>query len=132
MSSSIFLHFKVSIIQPGNFGQATNIVRMKTSFDIWEKFDDERKQTFNRQYIELANEYFASTCRMGFKNADPVINAMLHAVTSAQPKYRYLLVSAMDTFFFQLFPFLPTVLTDAVFSLSSLYAKRKEMLYAKQ
>ncbi|GAA6224203.1 D-beta-hydroxybutyrate dehydrogenase, mitochondrial-like [Lates japonicus] len=122
---------KVSIIQPGNFGRATNILRMKSAFDIWEKLDDERKQTFNHQYIELANEYFMSTCKSGFKDANLVINAMLHAVMSAQPKYRYLLVSAMDRFFFQLFPFLPTVLTDAVFSLSSMYAKRKEMLYVK-
>lgn len=104
---------------------------MKTAFDIWEKLDDERKQIFNRQYVELANEYFLSTCKMGFKNADLVINAMLHAIMSPQPKYRYLLVSAVDSFFFRLVPFLPTVLTDAVFSLSSIYAKRKEMLYKK-
>ncbi|XP_019126683.2 D-beta-hydroxybutyrate dehydrogenase, mitochondrial [Larimichthys crocea] len=121
---------KVSIIQPGNFGRATNIVKMKTSSDIWEKLDEDRKHTFNRQYIDLANEYFMSTCNSGFKNSNMVIDAMLHAVTSAQPKRRYLLVSVMDRFFFQLFPFLPTVLTDAVFSLSPMYAKRKEMLYA--
>ncbi|TDG96103.1 hypothetical protein EPR50_G00236100 [Perca flavescens] len=123
---------KVSIIQPGNFGQATNILKVKTGLDIWEKLDDERKLIFSQQYIELANEYFMSTCSSGFKNADMVIDAMLHAVTSARPKRRYLLVSAADRFFFQLFPFLPTALTDAVFSLSSMYAKRKEMLYVKQ
>ncbi|KAE8278269.1 D-beta-hydroxybutyrate dehydrogenase, mitochondrial [Larimichthys crocea] len=122
---------KVSIIQPGNFGRATNIVKMKTSSDIWEKLDEDRKHTFNRQYIDLANEYFMSTCNSGFKNSNMVIDAMLHAVTSARPKRKYLLVSAMDRFFFQLFPFLPTVLTDAVFSLSPMYAKRKEMLYSK-
>ncbi|XP_067439505.1 D-beta-hydroxybutyrate dehydrogenase, mitochondrial isoform X1 [Thunnus thynnus] len=122
---------KVSIIQPGNFGRATNILRMKTASDIWEKLDDERKQTFNRQYIELASEYFVSSCKAGFKEADVVIDAMMHAVTSAQPKSRYLLVSAMDRFFFQLFPFLPTGLADAVFSLSPMYTKRKEMLYSK-
>ncbi|KAK9533226.1 hypothetical protein VZT92_008361 [Zoarces viviparus] len=122
---------KVSIIQPGNFGQATSIVKMKTSLDIWEKLDDERKQIFNRQYIDLANEYFTTTCRSGSKNGDVVIDAMLHSITSAQPKYRYLLASATDTFFFRLFPFLPTVVTDAVFSFSSMYAKRREMLYAE-
>ncbi|XP_070712002.1 D-beta-hydroxybutyrate dehydrogenase, mitochondrial [Pempheris klunzingeri] len=122
---------KVSIIQPGNFGQATNIMKVKTGSDVWEKLDDEQKQVFNRQYVELANEYFLSTCKTGFKKAELVINAMLHAVTSAQPRYRYLLVSTVDMFFFRLFPFLPTVLTDAVFSLSPMYAKRKEMLYAK-
>ncbi|XP_023282853.1 D-beta-hydroxybutyrate dehydrogenase, mitochondrial-like [Seriola lalandi dorsalis] len=122
---------KVSIIQPGNFGIATNILKMKTGLDIWEKIHKNRRQIFNRQYIELANEYFLSMCKGGFKDAGMVIDALLHAVMSAQPKHRYLLVSVMDRFFFQLFPFLPTVLTDAVFSLSSMYAKRKEMLYAK-
>ncbi|XP_034534119.1 D-beta-hydroxybutyrate dehydrogenase, mitochondrial [Notolabrus celidotus] len=122
---------KVSIIQPGNFGQATNIVKLKTAYDIWERLDEDRKQRFNQQYIKLANEYFLSTCRSGFKNADLVINAMLHAVTSAKPKYRYLLVSSMDMCFFKVFPYLPTALTDAVFTLSSMYTKRKEMLYAK-
>ncbi|XP_034720600.1 D-beta-hydroxybutyrate dehydrogenase, mitochondrial [Etheostoma cragini] len=123
---------KVSIIQPGNFGRATNILKMKTASDIWEKLDGERKLIFNRQYMELANEYFLSTCSSGFKNADMVIDAMLHAITSARPRRRYLLVSARDAVFFRLLPFLPGALTDAVFSLSSVYAKRKEMLYAKK
>ncbi|XP_077427229.1 D-beta-hydroxybutyrate dehydrogenase, mitochondrial-like isoform X1 [Vanacampus margaritifer] len=122
---------KVSIIQPGNFGQATNIVKMKTVSDIWRKFDDERKQIFNQHYIKLAIEYFVSTCKMGFTNADKVINAMLHALTAPRPKRRYMVVSATDRVFFQLYPFLPTALTDSIFSLSSIYAKRKEMLYVK-
>nr|XP_061802691.1 D-beta-hydroxybutyrate dehydrogenase, mitochondrial-like [Nerophis lumbriciformis] len=122
---------KVSIIQPGNFGQATNIVKMKTVSDIWAKFDEERKQIFNKGYIELAIEYFVSTCKTGFTNPDKVINAMLHALTAPHPKRRYMVVSAMDRVFFQLYPFLPTALTDSVFSLSSIYDKRKEMLYVK-
>ncbi|KAM9820360.1 D-beta-hydroxybutyrate dehydrogenase, mitochondrial [Neosynchiropus ocellatus] len=120
---------KVSIIQPGNFGQATNIVKLKTATNIWENLDEERKKIFNQQYMELANQYFLSNCRSGFKDPDRVIDAMLHAITDAQPKYRYLLVSALDRVFFQLFPCLPTFLTDAVFSLSPMYNKRKEMLY---
>ncbi|XP_061632449.1 D-beta-hydroxybutyrate dehydrogenase, mitochondrial [Phyllopteryx taeniolatus] len=122
---------KVSIIQPGNFCQATNIVKMKTLSDIWIKFDDERKQIFNQAYIELAIEYFVSTCKMGFSNADKVITAMLHALTAPRPRHRYMVVSIMDRVCFQLYLFLPTALTDSVFSLSSMYAKRKEMLYVK-
>nr|XP_043906254.1 retinol dehydrogenase 7 [Solea senegalensis] len=122
---------KVSIIQPGNFGQATNILRIKSGLDIWEKLDNEQKQIFNQQYFELASEYFMSTCKKGFKDTTLVIDAMLHAITSSQPKYRYLLASVMDRFFFKLYPFMPTVLTDAMFSLSSMYAKRRDMLYAK-
>ncbi|KAM4560007.1 D-beta-hydroxybutyrate dehydrogenase, mitochondrial [Odontesthes bonariensis] len=122
---------KVSIIQPGNFASATNIVKMKTGSDIWEKLDDEQKRIFNRQYFELATEYFSSTCSLGFKHAEPVVKAMLHALTSARPKHRYLLVSVVDMLFFRLFQLLPSILTDAVFSLSSMYTKRQEMLYAK-
>uniref|UniRef100_A0A8D3BXA5 Uncharacterized protein n=1 Tax=Scophthalmus maximus TaxID=52904 RepID=A0A8D3BXA5_SCOMX len=76
---------KVSIIQPGNFGQATNILRMKSGLDIWEKLDEERKQIFNRQYLELASEYFMLTCKAGFKDTTMVIDAMLHAVTFFSP-----------------------------------------------
>ncbi|KAM3857084.1 D-beta-hydroxybutyrate dehydrogenase, mitochondrial [Diretmus argenteus] len=90
---------KVSIIQPGHFGRATNILRMKT---------DEQKQVFNRQYTELATEYFMSTCNAGFKNTDVVVNAMLDAITSPKPKYRYLLLSKVDLFLFKAFPYLPT------------------------
>ncbi|XP_037123696.1 D-beta-hydroxybutyrate dehydrogenase, mitochondrial [Syngnathus acus] len=122
---------KVSIIQPGNFGQATNIVKMKTQNDIWNKLDDERKQIFNRDYIELAINYFISTCKMGFTSPDKVVAAMLDALTAPRPKPRYMIVSAMDRVFFQLLPFLPSALTDSVFSLSSMYTKRKEMLYVK-
>lgn len=122
---------KVSIIQPGNFGRATNIVKMKTGLDVWEKLDNDRKQTFSQQYMQLACDYFLSTCTAGFKDPDMVIDAMLDALTSVRPKHRYLLVSMTDMLFFKLYPFLPTVLTDAVFRLSPMYAKRKEMLYAQ-
>ncbi|XP_029931202.1 D-beta-hydroxybutyrate dehydrogenase, mitochondrial-like [Myripristis murdjan] len=122
---------EVSIIQPGNFGQATNIVRMKMAQDIWTKLDEEHKQMFNQSYIELANDYFTSTCKAGFKNADSVVDAMVHAITSPRPKYRYLLVSTTDMFFFKAFPYLPTFLADAVFSLSPMYNKRKAMLYSQ-
>ena len=81
--------------------------------------------------MELANDYFLSMCKTGFKSPALVVDALEHAITSARPKTRYLLVSAFDMFFFRLFPFLPSALSDAVFSLSAMYAKRREMLYAK-
>lgn len=104
---------------------------MKTSSDIWDKLDEEKKRIFGREYIDLASDYFTSTCRAGFKDAEPVVAAMLHAITSAHPKHRYLLVSIAEMFFFKIFPFLPSMLADAIFPLSSMYARRKEMLYAK-
>lgn len=122
---------KVSIIQPGNFGQATNIVKVKTGAEIWARMDEERRHTFNRQYIELANQYFTSTCCSGSASAEPVIQAMVHAVTSAHPRYRYLLVPPTEMIFFGLLPFLPTALTDAIFSLSSMYSTRYRLLYAQ-
>ncbi|XP_023817412.1 D-beta-hydroxybutyrate dehydrogenase, mitochondrial isoform X1 [Oryzias latipes] len=119
----------VSIIQPGNFAGATNILKTKTASDIWAKLDDDRKVVFNRRYVELANDYFKSTCKTGFKTAEPVVTAMLHALTSTRPKSRYLLVSALDKVFFKLYPLLPTVFADSVFSFSSMYKTRKQMLF---
>ncbi|KAM6973291.1 D-beta-hydroxybutyrate dehydrogenase, mitochondrial [Aplochiton taeniatus] len=122
---------KVSIIQPGNFGAATSIIRMKTATDIWEKLKDGRKKIFNEKYIELANDYFMSTCRSGFKDSSLVIDAMMHAITAHGPKHRYLLVAKTDMLFFYLIPYLPTFVTDAIFTLSPMYKKRQEMLFLK-
>uniref|UniRef100_A0A3B4BDZ6 Uncharacterized protein n=1 Tax=Periophthalmus magnuspinnatus TaxID=409849 RepID=A0A3B4BDZ6_9GOBI len=122
---------KVSIIQPGNFGQATNIVKVRTGADIWDRLDEERKRMFNRQYIDLANEYFTSTCRLGSGSTEPVVLAMVHALTSTRPRRRYLLVPPTELPFFKLLPLLPSVLTDALFSLSSMYSTRRQMLYAQ-
>lgn len=124
-----FLFLQVSIIQPGNFGIATNILPKRTPQDIWDDFDEARKLTFNQKYIEMACEYFNSLCTSGFKDCSMVINAMLHALTAPKPQTRYLLVSWRDMFFFYICPFLPTFITDSVFHVSSMYHKRKEMLY---
>lgn len=121
---------KVSIIQPGNFGKATNIVKMKTSAEIWAQLDEERKHTFNRQYIDLANQFFTSATRSGSSSAEPVIQAMVHALTSASPRSRYLVVPPTAMIIFRLLPFLPTALTDAIFYLSSFYNTRRKLLYA--
>ncbi|XP_052002033.1 D-beta-hydroxybutyrate dehydrogenase, mitochondrial [Xyrauchen texanus] len=121
---------KVSIIQPGNFGSATNIQSKKTSQDIWDEFDGARKRIFSQNYIEIACDYFQSMCSLGFKDCTMVIDAMLHALTAPKPQTRYLLVSSVDMLFFYTFPYLPTYITDAVFNLSSMYHKRKEMLYS--
>lgn len=123
--------FQVSIIQPGNFGRATNILKTIVSCsDIWEKLDEEKQQIFNRHYIRLASKYFASACNSGFQSSSMVTEAMLHAITSSRPKHRYLLVSSTQRPFFQLLPFLPTGLTDGIFSFSHIYAKRRAMLYS--
>lgn len=121
---------EVSIIQPGNFGAATNILHKKTPQDIWEEFDDARKLMFNPKYIGVACEYFHSLCSSGFKDCTMVINAMLHALTAPKPQSRYLLVSWTDMLFFYIFPILPTYITDSVFYMSSMYHKRKVMLYS--
>lgn len=120
---------QVSIIQPGNFGRATNIIPAKTPSDIWDKLDEEKKKVFNQRYIRLAHDYFASSCRSGFQSADPVVEAMTHAVVSAWPRRRYLLASPAERFFFGLLPLLPTSLSDSIFTLSPMYARRRELLY---
>lgn len=120
---------QVSIIQPGNFGRATNIIPAKTPSDIWDKLDEEKKKVFNQRYIRLAHNYFASTCRSGFQSSEPVVDAMMHALVSARPRHRYLLVSPAERFFFSLLPLLPSSLSDSIFTLSSMYACRRELLY---
>ncbi|TNN21808.1 D-beta-hydroxybutyrate dehydrogenase, mitochondrial [Liparis tanakae] len=123
---------KVSVVQPGNFGRSTSILKEKSTAAVWEKLGAERRALFSRRYVDLANRYYAASCRAGSKDGAVVVDAMLHAVTAARPRYRYLLASAADTFFFTLLQFLPTALTDAVMTCSSMYATRAATLYAAQ
>ncbi|CAB1330727.1 unnamed protein product [Coregonus sp. 'balchen'] len=108
-------------------------VKVKKSLgtEIWEKLDEEHQQMFNRQYVDLANDYHMSTCMAGNQDSSLVIDAMVDALTADRPKRRYLLVSKLDMLFFYAFPYLPTCVTDAVFYLSPMYNKRKAMLYSK-
>lgn len=98
--------------------------------DVWDKLDKEKQQIFNRHYVNLASSFFISACRSGFQTCNLVMEAMLHAITAPEPRHRYLLVSTWERPFFQLLPLLPSSLTDAIFSFTSIYAKRKEMLYS--
>ncbi|KPP78808.1 hypothetical protein Z043_101670 [Scleropages formosus] len=121
---------KVSLIQPGNFGPATNIVKEKTTQEIWDKLDENQQKMFNKEYIELANEYFSATCKEGLKDVNIVTDALVDALTSTKPKFRYLLVNRVDKVFFTMLPYLPTFLSDTIFSLSPMFSKRKMMLYS--
>ncbi|XP_036398807.1 D-beta-hydroxybutyrate dehydrogenase, mitochondrial [Megalops cyprinoides] len=123
---------KICIIRPGNFGPATKIVKEKTATEIWDKLDEDRKTMFNRRYIEIANEYYKSLCKEGSKDSSMVIEAMADAITSPRPKFRYLLTNKMDAVFFYAYPYLPTFVSDAVFSLSPFYHKRKSMLFSRK
>ncbi|MBN3296064.1 BDH protein, partial [Amia calva] len=120
---------KVSIIQPGNFGSVTNILKEKTADEIWNKFDEAQRQTFNRQYIELVSEYINTQLKDGVKDINLVIDVMVDALVSPRPKTRYLVTTLFDKVFFCSFPYLPTYLADTVFTLSDMYRKRKQLLY---
>ena len=61
-----------------------------------------------------------------------VVDALLHAVSSPRPQYRYLLASRLDSLFFSWYPLLPTAVSDGIFALSPMYARRRKMLYSKQ
>uniref|UniRef100_A0A8C6TJK8 Zgc:113142 n=1 Tax=Neogobius melanostomus TaxID=47308 RepID=A0A8C6TJK8_9GOBI len=89
------------------------------------------KVSIIQSYIELANQYFTSSCRSGSGSAAPVVQAMVHALTSARPRSRYLLVPPTELILFRLLPLLPTALTDAFFSLSSMYSTRRRLLYTQ-
>ncbi|XP_015213190.2 D-beta-hydroxybutyrate dehydrogenase, mitochondrial [Lepisosteus oculatus] len=123
---------KVSIIQPGNFGSVTNILQEKMAEDIWNRFDEEQKQTFNRQYIELVTEYATKLRREGIQDINMVIDAMVDALTSRRPKTRYLVVNMFEKVLFYAFPYWPTFLADAVFSLGDMYQKRKLLLFSPE
>ena len=122
---------QVCIVQPGNFGSATNIVRTKTGQDVWEKLDDERRRVFSRRYVDRMAECAAAAAKGGSTDVDAVVDAMRDAVVSGRPRSRYLVASSVgEAVLLHVSPYLPTRLADAILNRSPIFAVRKAMLHS--
>lgn len=121
---------KVCIIEPGNFAGATNIQREKTADEIWNKFDDEQKKRLNRKIVEYCCHQVNKHLKNGNKNSDPVIDAIIDALTSPSPKARYLVGNVYEKICVCLFTHSPTFITDALIKWDELYQKKRSLLLA--
>ncbi|MGH0149173.1 UNVERIFIED_CONTAM: hypothetical protein FKN15_062838, partial [Acipenser sinensis] len=67
---------KVCIIDPGNFGSVTKVLREKAAEEIWNQFNDEHKKMFNQEYLHIITDYVNIQLRAGNKNINLVTDAM--------------------------------------------------------
>ncbi|KAK1170222.1 hypothetical protein AOXY_G7024 [Acipenser oxyrinchus oxyrinchus] len=123
---------KVCIIEPGNFGSVTKVLREKAAEEIWNQFNDEHKKMFNQEYLHIITDYVNTQLRAGNKNINLVTDAMVDALVSPTPNTRYLVDNRMNKIFFFMFPYLPTCVADSFFACSGIYRKRKSMLFSEQ
>lgn len=117
---------KVVVIEPGNFGGATGCInelgikRIKAEYEeMWKQASPQVKEIFNQKYLDStlrATEECASTTH---PTLTPVIDAMIEAVTSVDPEYRYLIDGSNRLFdkycvLIRLKPFLPDRLFESL------------------
>ncbi|XP_072020798.1 D-beta-hydroxybutyrate dehydrogenase, mitochondrial-like [Amphiura filiformis] len=88
---------KVAIIEPGHYGWTTRVSQFLNSDknradDIWQGMDDIAKQDYGRPYVDSIIDTYSRTQRVGsYADNTPVIDAMLDAILSKQPKHRYVI-----------------------------------------
>lgn len=128
---------KVAIIEPGMYGGNTNLHsdhnanrHFRQIEKFWDHTDSEVKNAYTKQYMKDQIDILLETReKMAAKSPDGVINAVLDAVTSSHPKYRYLVhggpfpidpSAALAT----VYPYLPEYVTDWFICRVSGHAKK--------
>nr|XP_022329706.1 D-beta-hydroxybutyrate dehydrogenase, mitochondrial-like isoform X2 [Crassostrea virginica] len=88
---------KVSIVEPGNFGGLTGIVRdqnlerlMSEMEKMWESADEEVQEAYGREHLEEQFTGLHKASQNCAPNMGPVLRALEDALTSETPAIRYL------------------------------------------
>ncbi|XP_069464404.1 short-chain dehydrogenase/reductase family 9C member 7-like [Ambystoma mexicanum] len=107
---------KVSIIEPGNYSQATNIQMQKPPEVIWNELSEEVKAIYSKEYVQEVTELVNDNLRKGSSKGYEVIDAIVEALTSASPRARYMVASMKEKIIVFLFCICPTSWLDALLS----------------
>ncbi|NXA10254.1 RDH16 dehydrogenase, partial [Sapayoa aenigma] len=109
---------KVSVIEPGYFKtMITNIGNLEKNFlSVWEKLPEEIKASYGEGYLKQFVASLQMTQKSYSSNLSLVTNCMEHALTSLHPRTRYSAGWDAKLLYIPL-SYLPSALTDAVFSL---------------
>ncbi|XP_070570796.1 D-beta-hydroxybutyrate dehydrogenase, mitochondrial-like [Ptychodera flava] len=113
---------KVSIVEPGPYAKATKIgLNLWEEFErssnaLWDNVDDSIKRQYGKAYFDSHIDWWKSALADTYDDGTPVVDAMVHAVWSINPKHRYLIGGFFNT---KLTAFimnvLPSYLTDKIF-----------------
>ena len=80
------------LVEPTNFTGSTNVGdNVLIEQDIWDNMDEKTREYYGREYIKkFAAKMKTHVMNNPNKDRTPVVDAMVDAVTSANPKHRYL------------------------------------------
>uniref|UniRef100_UPI00398E598B D-beta-hydroxybutyrate dehydrogenase, mitochondrial n=1 Tax=Pristiophorus japonicus TaxID=55135 RepID=UPI00398E598B len=119
---------KVSIIEPGNYTFATNILQVKTTEEVWNKLKDSLKSIYGREYIQLCIDSLHETINTSSRNPVDVTDTIVEALISPSPKIRYLVATLVERAIIFMCVHFPTWFTDVVFSYSKGQRKRNKLV----
>ncbi|XP_068931459.1 short-chain dehydrogenase/reductase family 9C member 7-like [Petaurus breviceps papuanus] len=103
---------KVSLIEPGNYAPATNIVKLCSVEEYWNKFDEETKTSYSKEYVQLFANNVNKVLKRGRHDSKEVIDAILDALLNQQPKRRYLVATFEEKCLVYAFYYLPASVID--------------------
>ncbi|XP_077988237.1 D-beta-hydroxybutyrate dehydrogenase, mitochondrial-like [Glandiceps talaboti] len=112
----------VCLVEPGPYARATSIGLnkweefKKSSYQLWDSLDDKVKRHYGKEYFDSHMQFWKNALDDTSDDGTPVVNAMVHAVWSLDPKHRYLIGGFFDTWVkAYMFRFLPSFITDQLF-----------------
>ncbi|KAJ1156578.1 hypothetical protein NDU88_009296 [Pleurodeles waltl] len=108
---------QVSIIEPGNYSQVTNIQLQKPAEAIWNGLSEEMKEIYSKEYVKELTDFVNAKLREGSDKAHEVIDAIVEALTSATPRARYMVATVKEKILVFIFNICPTSWLDALLSL---------------
>ncbi|XP_046656671.1 D-beta-hydroxybutyrate dehydrogenase, mitochondrial-like isoform X2 [Daphnia pulicaria] len=111
------LKVKVSLIEPGNFMSAVNIVAGKDGSNartrqMWNQLSDSVKQDYGEESLSRQTRLWEAFLNLAERDIGCVINAMSDALCRLFPKYRYFEANLFDRTMACCIQFLPTFLSN--------------------
>lgn len=111
-------HFGVTvhIIEPGMFKTSITDAEKNIQYlkKMWENLDADTKECYGVEFYEQAKVTLRDILQLGSPNIYKVVDAMAHAVTSTQPKLRYV-VGWDHKIVWRTLSFLPSEIQDLVY-----------------
>ncbi|XP_043843493.1 short-chain dehydrogenase/reductase family 9C member 7-like [Dromiciops gliroides] len=110
---------KVSLIEPGNYSPATSLLKLYDVEKYWNKFDEETKASYSKEYLQLFANRVNRKLKNGKHDSKEVIDAIIDALLNKQPKARYSVTTFTEKCWVYAFYYLPASLIDLFISYMS-------------
>ncbi|XP_066097074.1 D-beta-hydroxybutyrate dehydrogenase, mitochondrial isoform X2 [Saccopteryx bilineata] len=113
------LGVKVCVVEPGNFIAATSLYSPERiqaiANKMWDELPDVVRKDYGRKYFDEKIATMESYCNSGSTDTTPVIDAVTHALTAANPYTRY---HPMDYYWWlrmQIMTHFPGAISDRIY-----------------